>query len=332
MIVQPPQAHNHKNDNNGNDWYFRFDDDYEMNYKYISSIYKWEANFKACYILRQLAPLSIGAVHWSNLIFFPHSKQQQRQTFLSFTVRILSPSRFQDCQWKKICSFLSNPCRRMMSGNWSSNRQLNRAAVTRFQRGSSMHVFSPSYTNTFSTQIPSDWIHLWGVKNALVTPLLKKVGLALVFFQWVTCYSSLKLLERHQLTSWVTIWTKFGLSHQAIRLIDHSTAQKKHFWRYTLILYWTWMTRKSLSLSCLTLAQHSTQIIERHLPEAQGYADDHQVYLSFRPIPSTNQTDSVTAIGKCVAELKSWMISNMLMVNDGETEFLIVGSKQQLEA
>ena len=73
------------------------------------------------------------------------------------------------------------------------------------------------------------------------------------------------------------------------------------------------------------------QIIEKHLTEAQGYADDHQVYLSFRPIPSTNQTASVTAIENCVAELRSWMISNMPMVNDNKTEFLIVGSKQQLE-
>ena len=38
---------------------------------------------------------------------------------------------------------------------------------------------------------------------------------------------------------------------------------------------------------------------------AQGYADDHQVYLSFRPIPSTNQLSSVTAIGICVPELRS---------------------------
>ena len=73
------------------------------------------------------------------------------------------------------------------------------------------------------------------------------------------------------------------------------------------------------------------QIIEKHLPEAQGYADDHQVYLSFRPIPPTNQAASVTAIENCVAELRSWMISHMLMVNDSKTEFLIVGSKQQLE-
>ena len=73
------------------------------------------------------------------------------------------------------------------------------------------------------------------------------------------------------------------------------------------------------------------QIIEKHLPEDQGYADDHQVYLSFRPIPSTNQTASVTAIENCVAELRSWIITNMLMVNDNKTEFLIVGSKQQFE-
>ena len=60
------------------------------------------------------------------------------------------------------------------------------------------------------------------------------------------------------------------------------------------------------------------QIIEKHHPKAQGYADDHQTAL-------------VTAIENCVVKLKSWMISNMLMMNDNKTEFLIVGSKQQLE-
>ena len=73
------------------------------------------------------------------------------------------------------------------------------------------------------------------------------------------------------------------------------------------------------------------QIIEKHLPEAQGCADDYQVYLSFRPIPSMNQTALVTVNENCVAELRSWMISNMLMVNDSKIEFLIVGSKRHLE-
>ena len=71
------------------------------------------------------------------------------------------------------------------------------------------------------------------------------------------------------------------------------------------------------------------QIIERHLPEAQSYADDQQIYLSFRPILSTNQTDSVTAIENCVAELTSWMISNMLVVNDELDDFQHASGKWQ---
>ena len=34
---------------------------------------------------------------------------------------------------------------------------------------------------------------------------------------------------------------------------------------------------------------------------------------------------------KAVSDLRRWMISNMLMVNASKTDFLIVGSKQQLE-
>ena len=71
--------------------------------------------------------------------------------------------------------------------------------------------------------------------------------------------------------------------------------------------------------------------IGRHLAEAQRFAVDHQIYLSFRPIPSTNQNDSITVVEDCVSKLRSWMISNMLMVNDSKREFLIVGSIQQSE-
>ena len=45
-------------------------------------------------------------------------------------------------------------------------------------------------------------------------------------------------------------------------------------------------------------------IIEKHLPEAQGYADDRQVYLSFIPIPPTNQTASVTAIENWIIDCR----------------------------
>ena len=73
------------------------------------------------------------------------------------------------------------------------------------------------------------------------------------------------------------------------------------------------------------------RIIEKHLPDAHGYADDHQVYLSFRPGPSTVQTDSISAMENCISDLRSWMIANWLKVNDSKTEFMVIGSKQQLE-
>ena len=117
-----------------------------------------------------------------------------------------------------------------------------------------MPRFSASRINTFSKQIPSNWILPWRVETALVKPLLKKLGLQLVFqsFRPVSnCHLSLNLLKRHQLTIWVTIWTKCGLYHRVNQPIDHSTVQKQHFWRYSLIFYWTWMIRKSPSLSCL---------------------------------------------------------------------------------
>ena len=40
-----------------------------------------------------------------------------------------------------------------------------------------------------------------------------------------------------------------------------------------------------------------------------------------------NQIDSVTAFEICTAELRSRMISDILMVNDNKTGFLIVGTK-----
>ena len=37
------------------------------------------------------------------------------------------------------------------------------------------------------------------------------------------------------------------------------------------------------------------------------------------------------AMENCIAELRQWMLQNKLMINDSKTEFLIIGSRQQLE-
>ena len=33
----------------------------------------------------------------------------------------------------------------------------------------------------------------------------------------------------------------------------------------------------------------------------------------------------------CIADVRSWFIANRLMINDAKTEFLIIGTRQQLE-
>ena len=73
------------------------------------------------------------------------------------------------------------------------------------------------------------------------------------------------------------------------------------------------------------------KIIERHLPNAQGYADDHQLYIGFKPDASAEEEVTVTALQDCISEIRQWMLSNKLKINDDKTEFIILGSRRQLE-
>ena len=72
-------------------------------------------------------------------------------------------------------------------------------------------------------------------------------------------------------------------------------------------------------------------VIYKHLDNAQGFADDHQLYLSFSPNSTLSQENAVQVVESCLLEVKEWMISNKLKMNDSKTEFLIIGSRQQLE-
>ncbi|XP_072043036.1 uncharacterized protein [Amphiura filiformis] len=49
------------------------------------------------------------------------------------------------------------------------------------------------------------------------------------------------------------------------------------------------------------------------------YADDTQEYLTFR---SDESHTSIADIERCISAIKSWMITNKLMLNDNKTEIL----------
>ena len=73
------------------------------------------------------------------------------------------------------------------------------------------------------------------------------------------------------------------------------------------------------------------EVIKNHLPDAHAYADDTQLYISFKPNSSTSELEAVTALQNCIADIKTWMAVDKLKLNDDKTEFLIIGTRAQLE-
>ena len=60
------------------------------------------------------------------------------------------------------------------------------------------------------------------------------------------------------------------------------------------------------------------------------YADDTQIYITVKP----HQEDidaAVESIEQCVTEIRSWMKTNSLKLNDSKTEVIVYGSAQQLK-
>ena len=57
------------------------------------------------------------------------------------------------------------------------------------------------------------------------------------------------------------------------------------------------------------------------------YADDTQLYLTFPP-PSSAY--AVSKLVTCITEVRSWLTDDLLQLNDRKTEFLVIGSRDQL--
>ncbi|CAB4037655.1 Hypothetical predicted protein, partial [Paramuricea clavata] len=71
-------------------------------------------------------------------------------------------------------------------------------------------------------------------------------------------------------------------------------------------------------------------IIDRHLPSSHGYADDTQLYVSFRPDCQDNSESTLAILEDCISDVRTWLLSHKLMFKDSKTEFLVIGTPQQL--
>ena len=69
-------------------------------------------------------------------------------------------------------------------------------------------------------------------------------------------------------------------------------------------------------------------LIRDHGISVQCYADDTQLYVSFRP---GEEAIALEKLERCIADLRVWMNNNRLKLNDSKTEFMIFGTKCKLK-
>ena len=72
-------------------------------------------------------------------------------------------------------------------------------------------------------------------------------------------------------------------------------------------------------------------ICRKHNVNYHGYTDDTQNDLSFSPNVPGDETTCLTTLQNCIQDIKIWMRTNLLKLSDEKTEFMIIGTRQQLQ-
>ena len=93
----------------------------------------------------------------------------------------------------------------------------------------------------------------------------------------------------------------------------------------------TWIYRGLIIKLSLNnhLRFHSCKIAhyKSHDLQYHFYADDTQLYITFKTDSADDACLGKSRVEHCVEEIDRWMISNKLKLNDDKTEFIVFSSK-----
>ena len=69
------------------------------------------------------------------------------------------------------------------------------------------------------------------------------------------------------------------------------------------------------------------EIVEKHLPSVNCYADDTQLYVAFSPNQPGDDEAAPKAMSDCIRDLRDWMVRDRLKFNEDKTEVLLIGTR-----
>ncbi len=73
-----------------------------------------------------------------------------------------------------------------------------------------------------------------------------------------------------------------------------------------------------------------SKVVEKNGVQDEKYADDSQQWIAFRIKPSGEQFDAKEQMENCIKDVRDFLLKNKLCNNEDKTEFLLLGSQQQL--
>ena len=73
-----------------------------------------------------------------------------------------------------------------------------------------------------------------------------------------------------------------------------------------------------------------SDICREHDVSFQSYADNQQIYLSFSPSQPGGKDKCLQSLAACISDIRLWMRTNLLILNDDKTELIVLGTRSQL--
>ena len=165
---------------------------------------------------------------------------------------------------------------------------------------------------------------LWDMKNQMVTAMIA-IDLSAAF-DTVDHEILLDVLNKKIGVHNIALkWFNDYLSYRSCKVSLHGVHSKEHKLPFLV-------TQGSVAGPVLYNAYASTlQNVVQSPIKLYGFADDHTIRDNFMPDNIIDsETYVIATIESCITSIKHWMDRNRLKMNSAKTDFILIGSRQQL--